>query len=147
VLAPKSFPPLVPPGTIVHQARKRKSICTENGVLTVQTNTKRRRSLNSNSDDQGRDNTSERDFVASIIFRPKGRQSMITLSVQQSQLALGALNGIPRICTNNIIPSNSLVFRFAAQGKIENILSLISNDQATLRDHDEDGWSLLHVRQ
>lgn len=114
--------------------------------MTVQSNTLRRKILDARGSQSQRENDKgDREFIANIMFRPAGRQSMITLTVHQRQIARGAASGIPRLCINNIIPSTSEVFRLATEGKLDEIVALISRGEASLRDHDEDGWSLLHV--
>ncbi|KAK3312744.1 hypothetical protein B0H66DRAFT_379971 [Apodospora peruviana] len=132
----------VSPGITIQQARKRRSLHMDGGVFTIDTNVKRRK-RDTNPGGSISDK-SEREFVGNITFRPTGQQSMLRLTVQQSQNLFGAFMSVPRLCVNNIIPSSSTVFEYAKQGKTGEILSLVQSGKASFRDHDENGLSLLH---
>ncbi|KAF5568810.1 hypothetical protein FPHYL_2617 [Fusarium phyllophilum] len=43
-----------------------------------------------------------------------------------------------------ILPNDSHVFRVASHGSVQDLMRLIVNNKASLHDHDENGWSLLH---
>jgi hypothetical protein len=70
---------------------------------------------------------------------------MLTVFVRQSQTFRGSPLVIPRLFINNVLPSDSLVFRIAATGQVEDLVSLVTSGKASLRDHDTKGASLLHV--
>ena len=143
--APHGLPP-IRPGTVIQQRRKRKAIDISAGALTIHTNKRiRRRAELGGNHDGGSDEVDGRDFVAKILFRPKNSSSVLTVLLSQAQLVAGSLSVIPNLSVSNIIPHDSAVFRLAQEGKTDEIFALIKNGKANLRDHDELGWSLLHV--
>ncbi|KAI0530051.1 hypothetical protein GGR58DRAFT_268382 [Xylaria digitata] len=79
-----------------------------------------------------------------IIFRPNA--STFTLRIEANQLEPfhGSFSSIPRLFINNIIPSHAKVFQVAAEGSIQDLENLFASGQANIRDHGENGWSLLH---
>ncbi|KAI0098058.1 ankyrin repeat-containing domain protein [Nemania sp. FL0031] len=66
------------------------------------------------------------------------------LEVNDWELPDGSFSSIPRITAYNVVPYNSLVFQIASWGRVEDLIALLSNGQASLHDRDEEGWSLLH---
>ncbi|KAL8388848.1 hypothetical protein RB595_008974 [Gaeumannomyces hyphopodioides] len=50
----------------------------------------------------------------------------------------------PMVSVYRIVPSNSDVFKSIKYGRLDELVSLISNGKASLRDRDEKGASLLH---
>ena len=140
--------PSIPPGTVIDQQRKRKIIDTGSGTLTVATNKRQRRQTRPQRENiTDNDGGNLRDFVANIVFKPKTCQTMFTVSVNQAQVFCGSfsVSSIPKLFFNNILPHDSLVFQLAAKGRVEDLKSLIAEGKASLRDHDPDGHSLLHV--
>lgn len=133
-------------GCVIDQQRKRKVIDLDSGTLTVATNKRRRR-----HDGQQRDVTTDRsgasgrEFFVEILFKPKTSQAMLAVSVSQGQLLRGSFSSIPRLSVNNVLPVGSLVFKLAENGRIEDLVSLVAAGKASLRDHDTEGQSLLHV--
>ncbi|KAH7023773.1 hypothetical protein EDB80DRAFT_770521 [Ilyonectria destructans] len=133
----------VPQGTIIEQTRKRKEIDLTNGVLTISTVKRRRRYLGcqNNSDS----NKGSKDFVAKLVFKPNNARAMIAVSVNQGQLFFDSFTSMaPRISAINILPKDSLVFQLAAGGRVQDLMALVAEGKASLRDHDTEGWSLLH---
>lgn len=71
---------------------------------------------------------------------------MLTVSVNQAQVTYDSFTSIlPQITVNNILPPDSLVFRVAASGTVQELLALVAEGKASLHDHDTYGQSLLHV--
>lgn len=70
---------------------------------------------------------------------------MLEVTVSQAQLLAGSFLSIPNLSVNNVISRDSEVFKLAQQGRTDDILALIADGKASLRDRDELGWSLLHV--
>ncbi|KAB5566289.1 hypothetical protein GE09DRAFT_731908 [Coniochaeta sp. 2T2.1] len=133
----------VPEGFVLQQDRKRKVIDVSNGTLTVATNSRRRiRSRLNETPTSG--NIGGKDFVAQISFRPKGSNSLLSISVSRGQLHHGSISGVPRVLLSNILPHDSHVFKVAGSGTVGDLLSLFAQGQASLHDHDPLGWSLLH---
>ncbi|KAH8738057.1 hypothetical protein BGZ61DRAFT_583072 [Ilyonectria robusta] len=133
----------VPQGTIIEQTRKRKEIDLSNGVLSISTVKRRRRYLgNRNNND---DNKGSKDFVAKLVFKPNNAHAMIAVSVNQGQVLFDSfISMAPRVSAINILPKDSLVFQLAAGGKVQDLMALVAEGKASLRDHDTEGWSLLH---
>lgn len=71
---------------------------------------------------------------------------MIAVSVNQGQVLFDSfISMAPRVSAINILPKDSLVFQLAAGGKVQDLMALVAEGKASLRDHDTEGWSLLHV--
>ncbi|KAF7562663.1 hypothetical protein G7046_g1500 [Stylonectria norvegica] len=62
----------------------------------------------------------------------------------QGQLLGGNVHGIPRIFIHPVRPRGSDVFRIASDGSLDELRVLLSEGEASIRDHDEYGWGLLH---
>lgn len=133
------------PQLAVFQERKRKEIHTNDAVITVAT-TKRREKLLLLSGDAPANELYGRGFCGSLTLKSKTKKKMVTLSVQQSQLLFDRFTSLlPRVIVCNILPNDSLVFEVASNGSVEDLMRLVVGNKASLDDHDEDGWSLLHV--
>ncbi|KAB5582935.1 hypothetical protein GE09DRAFT_948401 [Coniochaeta sp. 2T2.1] len=133
----------VPEGFVLQQDRKRKVVDVANGTLTVTTNS-RRRTRRQQNETPASGNNGGKDFVAQISFRPKGSNSLLSISVSRGQLHHGSVSGVPRVLLSNILPEDSHVFKIARDGTVEDLMSLLAQGQASLHDHDPWGWSLLH---
>ena len=131
---------------VINQELGQMRIECNSGALTVMTNKRRLKRVNfhhnETSDDFG-DVQSEQ--VAKVYFESKTSQTMLTVSARKSQTIWGSSLCIPQLSVNNIIPSDSVVFRVAAGGHVEDLLSLFAAGKASLRDYDPVGQSLLHV--
>jgi len=57
----------------------------------------------------------------------------------------GTQQFIPRLVLNNTIPSDSPVFAVVRSGRVEELQQMLARGQASLRDQDEHGASLLFV--
>jgi len=55
------------------------------------------------------------------------------------------MSHVPRLSINPILPKDSLIFKLVGEGKLAEFKSLLEAGEASLRDHDETGQSLLHV--
>lgn len=133
-----------PQGFVLQQKRKRKVIDTGSGTLTVVTNN-RRRVYDRQDDSATTGNRGGKDFMAQIFFTSSISNSLLSISVSQGQVLHGSVSTIPRVLHGNIIPTDSQVFSTAAKGNVEDLVSLLTQGNASLHDHDPDGWSLLHV--
>ncbi|KAK3342067.1 hypothetical protein B0T25DRAFT_511599 [Lasiosphaeria hispida] len=126
-------------GMVVHQNRQRKVIQLPGGnrlVLHVNRRTRVRR----DSPSQG--NTQE--TTAKVLLQFPGKKSSLVISLNQAWLDAGSFLSIPRLAVHNVVPKDSPIFKLAADGNIQEILALVRTGQASLHDHDENGWSLLH---
>ena len=133
------------PQLAIFQERKQKELHTNDTVITVAT-TKRREKLLFVSEDAPTDELYGRGFYGTLTLKSKTKKKMITLSVQQGQLLYDRFTSLlPRVIVCNILPNNSPVFRVASHGSVQDLMRLIVENKASLDDHDEDGWSLLHA--
>jgi hypothetical protein len=80
-----------------------------------------------------------------MLFRPTKQSSVIVVSVSQGQLFDKSIQSIPRISINPVRPSGSLVFQVVEEGRVDSFRAMLADGQASVRDRDEDGKSLLHV--
>ncbi|EWZ92492.1 hypothetical protein FOWG_05608 [Fusarium oxysporum f. sp. lycopersici MN25] len=129
---------------LISQERKRKTIETSDGVMTV-TAAKRRRKLPSEIErEQGKGET-RRDFLAKFTYTSKSTKKMLVLSVNQGQLLFNSFTSmLPCAMVCNILPKNSAVFDTARNGSVQDLVGLLEGGEANIHDHDTDGWSLLH---
>ncbi|KAF2972995.1 hypothetical protein GQX73_g665 [Xylaria multiplex] len=79
-----------------------------------------------------------------IILRPKDSALALRIEANQCQFVGGSFLSTPRLSINNVVPSSSAVFEVAAKGSVQDLKALFASGQANIRDHDENGWSLLH---
>ncbi|KAJ8129716.1 hypothetical protein O1611_g3916 [Lasiodiplodia mahajangana] len=81
---------------------------------------------------------------AKIRAKPDNAVWGFEIEMNEWELPGGSFSSIPRLSVHNVVPSGSLVFETASNGRVEDIKALFSSGQAGLHDHDERGWSLLH---
>ena len=130
---------------LISQERKRKTIETSDGVMTV-TAAKRRRKLPSKIEREQGKGENRRDFLAKLTYTSKSTKKMLVLSVNQGQLLFNSFTSMsPCALVCNILPRNSLVFDTARSGSVQDLLKLFEGGEANIHDHDTYGWSLLHV--
>lgn len=129
----------------VFQERKQREIQINDAVLTVRT-TKQRGKLLLPPKNALVNDSHGRGFLGTLTLKSKTTKKMVTLSVQQSQILFDRFTSLlPRVIVSNILPNDSLVFEVASSGSVKDLTTLIAENKASLDDHDEDGWSLLHV--
>ncbi|KAJ8126766.1 hypothetical protein O1611_g6871 [Lasiodiplodia mahajangana] len=90
------------------------------------------------------DDTAEWHFRTKIVLKPKGSTRALHIEVYLYETPDQLISTIPRLSVNNIVSRKSRVFQVAATGSVQELMELFSRGQANLRDHDRDGWSLLH---
>ena len=90
----------------------------------------------------------DEEIMASVSLIPALQQStkMVTIAEMQYRVGQGTFISVPRLCVNNIRPASSPVFEAVAKGRMDEFLAILRSGQASLRDHDEYGASLLMVR-
>ena len=123
---------------------KKKIVGISNATLTVTTTQRQRKFMNYNDASAGFENVGG-ELIANFFYKSKTSHTMLKVSVSQSQTFWGSPLVIPRLFVNNVLPSDSLVFQIAATGQVEDLVSLVAAGKASLRDHDTNGQSLLHV--
>ncbi|KAF5567427.1 hypothetical protein FNAPI_670 [Fusarium napiforme] len=126
------------------QQRKRKRMDTGDNVLTVTTTNRRKQPLPVAPNSPGREVCGWA-FLANLTVRSKTKKKMITVSVHRGQLLFERFTSmLPRVIVCQILPNDSDVFQVASQGSVQDLMRLIVQKKASLHDHDENGWSLLH---
>lgn len=87
-------------------------------------------------------------IMASVSLIPTLQQStkMVTITETQYRVGQGTFISVPRLFVNNIRPASSPVFEVVARGRMDEFVAILRSGQASLRDHDEYGPSLLMVR-
>ncbi|CAF3541791.1 unnamed protein product [Fusarium graminearum] len=84
------------------------------------------------------------DYTMSLLFLPDKRSHhMLMASLTQRELLAGSVSSISRLQVNRLLPLDSPVFRVVAQGNLQGLLQMLQNGEASLRDHAENGASLL----
>ena len=137
---PATFTPF---GAILQQRHKRRVIDLGSGTLTITSYERRLACEGPSTSNYHRHGDRELSFK--ILLRPKSVQIIITLALRQRHSLGGSLSSIPKLLISNILPADSLVFKFAAQGRLDDLKSLLAEKKASLHDRSEKGWSLLHV--
>jgi hypothetical protein len=79
------------------------------------------------------------------MFEDERFQANVTVYLHQRTMADGFLSLYPSILVGRIRPDDSPIFRFVMAGNIDGLLSLLSENKASLRDCDSLGTPLLHV--
>ncbi|CCT67836.1 uncharacterized protein FFUJ_14543 [Fusarium fujikuroi IMI 58289] len=129
---------------LISQEPKRKAFETEDGVVTVTTTKRHRKSPREGKNEKAKDEA-RRDFLAKLTYTSKRTKKMLTLSVNQGQLLLNSFSCmLPCITICNILPINSLVFDTARNDTVQDLVGLFEGGKAGIHDHDINGWSLLH---
>lgn len=72
-------------------------------------------------------------------------QANVTVYLHQRTMADGFLSLCPSILVGRIRPDDSPIFSFVKSGYMDGLLSLLSQNKASLRDCDSFGTPLLHV--
>ncbi|KAF4445996.1 hypothetical protein F53441_10302 [Fusarium austroafricanum] len=85
------------------------------------------------------------DYKMSMSFLPngEGNQHMLVASLIQREVVPGGVTSISRLQVNRVLPDDSPVFKLVKEGKLQDLLRMLQNGEASLRDHDERGASLL----
>ncbi|KAI1500270.1 hypothetical protein F5X99DRAFT_387019 [Biscogniauxia marginata] len=84
------------------------------------------------------------DYEMTVTFIPKNNQRfhMFIASALQRELFEGVAS-VSRLMVNRVLPAGSLVFELVREGKLQELQEMLKNGDASLRDHDEYGASLL----
>lgn len=122
---------------------------TGDGTLAIRTCIRRLHQAASNSDYNTRSPNSPtvEEYKTTLRFLPRSQSNaMFTVIVKQRRFSDGDWNFIPRLQVNNVLPAESLVFQLVRDGKLDDLKKLLVKREASLRDHDQFGNSLLVVR-
>ncbi|KAK6082095.1 ankyrin repeat protein [Seiridium cupressi] len=132
---------------VVGQNRKRKQLEFDFGSLVLTTTKRRRKNQQSNVHPAGDSDDELDEFSATLSFLPSANvphKRMLTISLQQIEYLDAVSLRIPRIHVNRIFPRDSLVFKLVLDGALDELRELLTQGEASIRDHDEDGRSLLN---
>ncbi|KAI5917246.1 hypothetical protein F4810DRAFT_697255 [Camillea tinctor] len=135
------------PGTLVHQSGKYRKVHNKVGTWYLMAR-KKVRSTTERSNVVGSPKSTSRgciDYETKITFIPQDRQRfhMIIATALQQQHAQYAVSSITRLSVNRVLPRVSPVFSVVEDGNLQRLQEMLNNGEALLRDHDEDGASLL----
>lgn len=138
-----------PSGTIVRQTRNRQAIELSAGTLIISTNKRRQECSGGHPQhDSGSDSEDDpEDFIAKLLFLPKDfkNRKMIEASVHMQELLSGSSVSIPRLAVNKVLPYGSRVFGVVGSGNLNEFRLMLRRGEASFRDHDPGGASLLMV--
>ena len=70
---------------------------------------------------------------------------MLVASSLQREVFKGNVSSISSLTVNRVLPAVSRIFRLVEEGRIVEFQEMLREGQASLRDHDEYGASLLFV--
>lgn len=137
-------------GRLVRQKRSRQEHDLGHGTLTISVKHRKTRHhlLNSSDVFHSQDDSKDGDdsMIATVKYLPRTRTGgMFTVSFMQKVVCNGSFSSIPRFQANNVLPRDSLVFELTREGRLCDLITLLSNPEASLRDHDDLGNSLLAV--
>lgn len=85
------------------------------------------------------------DYSSTFTFFPNDPQMfhMIVASIFQRETELDVSSSISQITVNRVLPYDSRVFQVIKDGDLRELRRMLGNGEASLRDHDEYGASLL----
>ncbi|RWA07939.1 hypothetical protein EKO27_g7150 [Xylaria grammica] len=93
----------------------------------------------------GASSAGEESSTMVLSFLPEDLQqfTMIVASTTQRKMPSGPAPPISRLAVNRVLPAGSRVFNVVEKGLLQELQAMLRNNEATLRDHDEYGASLL----
>ncbi|KAI1741094.1 hypothetical protein F4680DRAFT_417174 [Xylaria scruposa] len=136
-----SVPHQIIPSPVVWK-RRWKAVRLGTTTLTVTEKTSRK-FANGFDQDTGAQ-TADWHFGTKLIFRPEKLNNILQIQVQQYQASFGSISLPPKIMVNNIVRNDSIVFKIAEKGSVEELQRLFATGEACLRDCNENGASLLY---
>ncbi|KAI1738713.1 ankyrin [Xylaria scruposa] len=126
--------------------RKRKYACFELGDLgTVTLMTSKRKRLSDSEDDNSTWDTDRGDCKSAMWFLPKDFKKLSMLVAYNIRQGMPGYAGesISSLAVNRVLPAGSQVFRVVKLGQLHELKDMLHRGEASLRDHDEYGASLL----
>ncbi|KAH7316882.1 hypothetical protein B0I35DRAFT_434180 [Stachybotrys elegans] len=142
------------PLTILETSGSSQSISFSSGVLTF-TRRKRLRKCSCNGEachdctsmrhlcDQASPTYTEYLGVVTFVPRDNRKHSMFTISAFNLRAAQIGFSSMSSLSVNRVIPSGSKVFSLVEEGLLQELREMLQDGEASLRDHDEGGASLL----
>ncbi|KAI1148321.1 ankyrin repeat-containing domain protein [Nemania diffusa] len=122
--------------------RRWKTVRLGTTTLTVTEKTSRIFDYKFDRDTQAQ--TTDWHFGAKLVFKPQKLNNILQIQVQQYQAPFGSISLPPKIMANNIVSSDSILFQVAERGSVEELQRLFATGEASLRDCNENGASLLY---
>ncbi|KAJ2979072.1 hypothetical protein NUW58_g7299 [Xylaria curta] len=110
------------------------------GILDVTAKTPEEHSTETNCDEISFEDSM---IHSSLKIRFINSSVALLIELNQCQLVDGAFSSIPGLSINNIVPNSSLIFQIAADGSVQDLKDLFASGNASIRDRDENGCSLL----
>ncbi|KAI5468095.1 hypothetical protein BGZ63DRAFT_372941 [Mariannaea sp. PMI_226] len=134
-----------PGGENIHSRRQQWTVDIRTGQLQLSIR-KMKHLLRESDDSRNLSGEEAEDFSATLAFFPSKKsihKTMLVVDFHHSERMYGDLLTIPRICVNTIQPNDAKVFEFVLKGNLEGLRKCLAEGDASIRDHDEDGMSLL----
>ncbi|KAI0096588.1 hypothetical protein GGR51DRAFT_28628 [Nemania sp. FL0031] len=133
----------LPPTTHIKWQRRFKKVYLGFATLTIEDQISEKCSEESHQL-RSVDGTREWYFRTKIVLKPRRSTRALYIEVYHYQIPNWSGPSIPRLSVNNIVPDTSHVFTVAIKGSVQELLDIFARGQANLRDHDQNGLSLLH---
>jgi hypothetical protein len=131
------------PEGLISQTRHAISQNIGSGIVTISTQ-KRRYHIEEQRMPRVPDFTES--SITKVKYVPHSRAgSMFTTVFEQLVTSTQAFNLFPQLQVNQIRPKDSLVFQLVKEGRLDDFKEVLNRREASLRDHDDLGNSLLAV--
>ncbi|KAI0902062.1 ankyrin [Annulohypoxylon nitens] len=132
------------PHKITRQRYLYQMVRTDIGTITLTFN-HRTRSSDTTNPYQHREEKLYSDYSSTFKFFPNDPQRfhMIAASIFQRETELNVRSSISQLAVNRILPWGSRVFQVIKDGDLCELQRMLNDGEASLRDHDEHGASLL----
>ncbi|KAH7137398.1 hypothetical protein B0J13DRAFT_609452 [Dactylonectria estremocensis] len=116
------------------------------GKLSLLIQKRKRCTSDSAEDDETSQKRSRIDYKMSLTFLPSGSgdRHMLVASTFQHQTLGEGISSLSTLVVNRVLPAGSLVFELARNGNLQQLQQMFQDGEASPRDHDEYGASLLH---
>ncbi|KAI5468103.1 ankyrin repeat-containing domain protein [Mariannaea sp. PMI_226] len=133
------------PGIRVQQVRTIDQKHTEGGKVSLLISKRHRLETGEEENYQDRQKRRRTDYSISLTFLPEKSQDkhMIVASLSQRQVSPNGVESISTLMVNRDLPCDSQVFQVVMEGNLQELERMFRNGDASPRDHDEYGASLL----
>ncbi|KAH6891485.1 hypothetical protein B0T10DRAFT_605747 [Thelonectria olida] len=133
------------PGTKMQQSRTFHQKDIEAGKLSLMVSKRRWFIPEDVEDDTDQRKRRWMDHMISLTFLPNNSENgrMLVASLSQRQMFSTGISSISTLMVNRILPEGSRVFQVVQNGDLTELKRMLQDSEASLRDHDEYGASLL----
>ncbi|KAM5359081.1 hypothetical protein ACJZ2D_014761 [Fusarium nematophilum] len=130
------------PGIRIQQTRTLDQKDVDAGKLNLVVSKRKRLAADDTEDNPGRRRT---DYSISLTFLPGNAQKrrMVVASLSQHQMEFQGITSISTLMVNRVLPAGSRVFEVVKAGGLKELERMFREGEASPRDHDEFGASLL----